>query len=335
MSAQDLGPSPALDADATAGGRRSGSRAPVSRTKLPWRHRFDVRGMPYLMVSPFFILFAIFGTFPILYTLWVSLTAWNTRNPGSESKYVGFKNFQTLWSDDYFWNALKNTFGIGIMSAVPQLILALAIAHLLNYKIRGRLFFRTGVLVPYVTSVASVSLIFTSLFARDFGVVNWLLSLVHLGPVDWHSGQLASWTAVSAMVDWRWTGYNALIYLAAMQTIPFELYEAAAIDGASRLRQFVSVTIPSLRPTIIFTVIVTTIGSLQLFGEPYLFDLTRNANGGAAREYQTVVLYLYQQFWFNGRYGYASAVAWGLFLVIVLAVVINLVLTRRISSAED
>ncbi|HET9656240.1 MAG TPA: sugar ABC transporter permease [Kineosporiaceae bacterium] len=304
---------------------------PQTRGTLRTRwHRFDVRGMPYLLVAPFFVMFAVFGAFPILYTLYVSLTGWNTRRAGSENTFVGLTNYQNLLGDEFFWNALRNTIGIGILSAVPQLILALWIAHLLNYRLRGRLFFRTGVLVPYVTSVASVALIFNELFARDFGLVNWLLGLVGISPVDWHSGSLASWTAVSVMVVWRWTGYNALIYLAAMQAVPFELYESAAVDGAGRFRQFWSITIPSLRPTIIFTVIVSTIGSLQLFGEPLLFDVSRNAQGGAAREFQTVVLYLYQQFWFNGRYGYASAVAWGLFVFIVLVVGVNLWLSRRI-----
>jgi cellobiose transport system permease protein len=152
--------------------------------------------------------------------------------------------------------------------------------------------------------------------------------------VDWHSGALASWAAVAFMIIWRWTGYNALIYLAAMQAVPRELYEAAEIDGAGTWRQFWSITVPSLRPTIVFTVVVSTIGSLQLFGEPYLFDLTRNANGGAAREYQTFVLYVYQQFWFNGRYGYASALAWMLFLVIVVIVLVNLVLARRVRGED-
>lgn len=298
------------------------------------RHRADQRLTPYLFVSPYFLLFAVFGLFPLVFTAYVSLTGWNTRRPGSEGSFVGLENYRQLLGDEYFWNALRNTFAIGIVSAVPQLLLALWIAHLLNHRLRGRLVFRMGILVPYVTSVTSVALIFNQLFARDFGLVNWLFGLVGIGPVDWHSGSLASWAAVSVMVIWRWTGYNAMIYLAAMQAVPYELYESAAIDGAGRFRQFWNITIPSLRPTIIFTVIVSTIGSLQLFGEPYLFDLTRNANGGAMREYQTAVLYLYQQFWFNGRYGYASAVAWGLFLVIVLVVVVNLLLSRRIRGEE-
>jgi cellobiose transport system permease protein len=296
--------------------------------------RVEGQVAPYVFVSPFFAVFAVFGLFPLLFTAYVSLTGWNTRKPGSEKTFVGLDNYRRLLEDDYVWNALRNTIGIGVLSAVPQLLLALWIAHLLNGKLRGRLVFRMGILVPYVTSVASIALIFNNLFARDFGPVNWLISLVGLDPVDWHHGFLASWAAVSAMVIWRWTGYNALIYLAAMQAVPTELYEAAAIDGASTWRQFWHITVPSLRPTIIFTVIVSTIGSLQLFGEPYLFDLTRNANGGAGREYQTFVLYIYQQFWFNGRYGYASALAWALFGVIVVLVLFNLVLARRVRGED-
>ena len=316
---------------ATGGtGRDAGPRPRAGRL----RHRLDVRATPYLFVSPFFLLFAVFGLFPLVFTGYVSLTAWNTRRPGSEGTFVGLENYRRLLEDENAWNALRNTIGLGVLSAVPQLLLALWIAHLLNGRLRGRLLFRMGVLVPYVTSVASVALIFNSLFARDFGPVNWLLGLVGLGPVDWHSGALASWAAVSFMIVWRWTGYNALIYLAAMQAVPRELYEAAEIDGAGTWRQFWSITVPSLRPTIVFTVVVSTIGSLQLFGEPYLFDLTRNANGGAAREYQTFVLYVYQQFWFNGRYGYASALAWLLFLVIVVIVGVNLLLARRVRGAD-
>jgi cellobiose transport system permease protein len=318
---------PAASSDA------DGTRPPRAG-RIRRRRSVDGRVAPYLFVSPFFGVFAVFGLFPLVFTAYVSLTGWNTRRPGSEGTFVGLENYRRLLEDEYAWNALRNTIGIGVLSAIPQLILALWIAHLLNGSLRGRLVFRMGILVPYVTSVASVALIFNNLFARDFGPINWVLGLVGLGPVDWHSGFLASWTAVSLMVVWRWTGYNALIYLAAMQAVPRELYEAAAIDGASTWRQFWHITIPSLRPTIIFTVIVSTIGSLQLFGEPYLFDITRNANGGAAREFQTFVLYIYQQFWFNGRYGYASALAWALFLVIVVLVLVNLLLARRVRGED-
>lgn len=113
-----------------------------------------------------------------------------------------------------------------------------------------------------------VALIFSMIYAKDFGLVNWLLDSVGLDPIDWRANRFASWFAISTMVDWRWVGYNALIYLAAMQSISKDMYEAAALDGASRRRQFWSITVPQLRPTIIFTLIISTIGGLQLFTEP-------------------------------------------------------------------
>lgn len=315
----------------------SGTAVTTRHGRSIWRSRLyalDVKGSPYAFIAPFFVLFAVFGVFPLAYTAWMSGTAWNPRVPGSEDAMVGMDNFARLYGDANFWNALVNTFGIGLLSTVPQLLLALFLAHLLNYRMRGRLFFRMGVLVPYVTSVAAMTLIFKQMFARDFGPVNWVFGLLGLDPVDWTAHTWSSWLAVSVMVMWRWTGYNALIYLAAMQAIPHDLYESASIDGASRWQQFWHVTVPSLRPTIIFTVIVSTIGALQLFGEPLLFDNSRNANGGSGRQFQTVVLYIYQQFWFNGRYGYAAAAAWVLFLIITVAVVVNFTLARRITSED-
>jgi cellobiose transport system permease protein len=308
-----------------------------SPRRQKWRsrlYRLDVKGSPYLYILPFFGLFAVFGLFPLVYTAIISTTSWSPRKPGSEDVSVGLDNYSKLLGDENFHNALVNTLGIGLVSTVPQLLLALGIAHLLNYRLRGRLFLRMGVLVPYITSVAAVALIFNQVFARDFGLLNWLLQPFVENPVDWRAEKWASWLAVSVMVTWHWTGYNALIYLAAMQTIPYELYESAAIDGASRWQQFRYITIPSLRPTIIFTVIVSTIGALQLFAEPFLFDTTRNNNGGSERQFQTVVLYLYQQFWTNGRYGYAAAIAWTLFLITVVIALVNFLLVRRIRSAD-
>jgi cellobiose transport system permease protein len=156
----------------------------------------------------------------------------------------------------------------------------------LNTQLRMRTFFRMTVLLPQVTSLVAVALIFTQLFNYRYGLINYLLGQVGIGNVDWEAGRYTSWIALSVMVTWRWTGYNALIYLAAMQGIPEELYEAAAVDGASGWQQFIHVTIPSLRPTIIFTVIISTIGGLQLFTEPYLFQpLKQVGTGGADRQY--------------------------------------------------
>ena len=164
-----------------------------------------------------------------------------------------------------------------------------SLAHLLNTKLRGRTFFRMSVLLPQVTSLVAVALIFTQLFSRDYGLFNYLLGGIGISPVDWEAGRFSSWVALSVMVTWRWTGFNALLYLAAMQAIPEDLYESAAIDGARRWRQFWHITVPMIRPTIIFTVVVSTIGGLQLFTEPFLFQPVKNgAMGGSARQYQTI-----------------------------------------------
>ncbi|MBW8741639.1 MAG: sugar ABC transporter permease, partial [Acidobacteria bacterium] len=220
---------------------------------------------------------------------------------------------------------------------VPQLVITLFLAHLLNAKLRARTFFRMAVLLPQVTSLVAVSLIFTQLFSRQYGVINYGLGAFGISHIDWESGRLSSWIALSVMVTWRWAGYNALIYLAAMQGIPEELYEAASIDGAKSWKQFWNVTVPMLRPTIIFTVIVSTIGGLQLFTEPYLFEpLRQGATGGSDRQYQTVAMYLYEKAFASSefKFGYASAIAWCLFLLIAVISAVNFLVIRRIRSAE-
>jgi cellobiose transport system permease protein len=282
---------------------------------------------PYAFVLPFFVVFGAFGLFPLIYTAWVSLHKVDFGTP-ENMKWVGFKNYSTLLHSEFFWNALKNTFTIGIISTVPQLMMALGIAHLLNYRMRGRTFFRIAMLMPYATSVAAATLVFAGLFGRDYGFVNWVLGLFGVHHVDWEAGRWTSQIAVSTIVTWRWTGYNALIYLAAMQAVPGELYESAAIDGAGRWQQFRHVTIPSLRPTILFTIIISTIGATQLFGEPLLFGGINGHVGGSSRQYQTLGLLLYDEGWYNYKLGYASAVAWTMFVIIVLAVLVNTMLAR-------
>ncbi|MFJ7070986.1 carbohydrate ABC transporter permease [Streptomyces sp. NPDC101115] len=286
---------------------------------------------PYAYIAPFFTLFAAFGLFPLLYTAFVSLYRVELQTPG-DMEWRGLGNYTALLGDTFFWTSLRNTFTIGVLSTVPQLVMALGLAHLLNYKLRGRTFFRTAMLLPYATSVAAATLVFAQLFGRDFGLVNYVLGLVGIGPVDWQTGTTASQIAVSSIVVWRWTGYNALIYLAGMQSIPHELYEAAEMDGASRWRQFFHVTLPGLRPTIVFTVVVSTIGATQLFGEPLLFE--GSVSGGISHQYQTLGLYLYEQGWGYFHLGRAAAIAWVMFLLILLVVGVNAVIARRRSRKE-
>ena len=323
----------AMNAETTTKGTGSTDAAKLPRARL--LRRLDPKVSPYLYITPFFAVFGVFGLFPLAYTAYVSLTDRNLLNPVSH--FVGLHNYALLVHDSYFWNAVENTFGIWFLSTVPQLCLALVIAHVLNTKLRARTFFRMAVLLPQVTSLVAVALIFTQMFGHDYGFVNWLLGLVGIHGVYWEAGRLSSWVALSVMVTWRWTGYNALIYLAAMQSIPEELYEAAAVDGARRWRQFVHVTVPMLRPTIIFTVIISTIGGLQLFTEPYLFQpRTSGGTGGSARQYQTIVMYLYEKFLGSTqfKFGYAAAIAWCLVLLIALFGLVNYLLVSRIRSAE-
>jgi cellobiose transport system permease protein len=297
-------------------------------------HRLDAGISPYLYIAPFFVLFGVFGLFPLGYTAWISLTDRTLLGPAT--RYVGLDNYVQLIHDSYFWNAVENTLGIWVLATVPQLVIALGLAHLLNTQLRARSLFRMCVILPQVTSLVAVALIFTQLFSRDYGLVNYVLGGVGIGPVDWEAGRLSSWIALSTMVTWRWAGYNALIYLAAMQGIPDELYEAAAIDGAKGWRQFTHITIPMLKPTIIFTVIVSTIGGLQLFTEPYLFEPLKQATGGSARQYQTVVMYLYEKA-FAGtqfKFGYAATIGWALFLLIAVVSAINFLIVRRIRSVD-
>lgn len=286
---------------------------------------------PYAFLAPFLTLFAAFGVFPLLYTAYVSVYRVELQNPG-EMEWRGLDNYTALFTDPFFWTALRNTFTIGALSTVPQLLIALGLAHLLNYRLRARTFFRTALLLPYATSVAAASLIFAQLFGRDFGLVNTVLDAVGFGPVDWQTGTAASQIAVSSIVVWRWTGYNTLIYLAGMQSIPVELYEAAEVDGASRWRQFLHVTLPGLRPTIVFTVVVSTIGATQLFGEPLLFE--GSMSGGISHQYQTLGLYMYEQGWGFFHLGRAAAIAWVMFLLIVALVGANAILVRRRSLKE-
>ncbi|MGW8450603.1 carbohydrate ABC transporter permease [Streptomyces niveus] len=296
-------------------------------------HRWDLRWSPYAFVAPFFLFFGVFGLFPLLYTGWASLHRVELTAP-DEMEWVGLRNFSRLLGDEFFWNALTNTVTIGLLSTVPQLLIALGLAHLLNQRLRGSMFFRVAVLTPYATSVAAATLVFVLLFGRDHGMINWALGLAGLDAVDWQNGAWTSQLAVSTIVVWRWTGYNALIYLAAMQSIPHELYESAALDGASPRQQFLHVTIPSLRPTILFTCVVSTIGATQLFGEPLLFNGGAGATGGADHQFQTLGLYLYEQGWVNLHLGRASAIAWAMFLILLIIGAVNWLVARRLRRSS-
>lgn len=318
--------------DLTSGGPGTTGDDAVKPAPSTWRSlrgRLDVRLSPYLYVAPFFVVFAIVGLFPLLYTAYVSVHDWHLI--GGQGDFVGVQNYVDVAQQPTFRTALRNTFSIFIISAIPQLVAAIAIAAVLDANIRAKTFWRMGVLLPYVVAPVAVALIFSKLFADQSGLVNTLLGGIGIDPIRWHADSLASHVAIATMVNFRWTGYNALILLAAMQAIPRDLYEAAIIDGATRLRTFFSVTVPMIRPTMIFIVITMTIGGLQIFDEPRMYD--QLGRGGADKQWMTLTLYLYDLGWGAQKsFGRASAVAWLLFLIIVVIGLVNFMITRRIAS---
>ncbi|NYI03610.1 carbohydrate ABC transporter permease [Allostreptomyces psammosilenae] len=312
-------------------GRSPAPRSTTSRRQA-WSsrwHALDMRAAPYAYIAPFFVLFGAFGLYPLIYTGWVSLHRVDLGS--TEMEWLGLENYTALVQDELFWNALWNTFTLGVLSTVPQLLMALGIAHLLNYRLRGSIFFRVAALTPYATSVAASALIFSLLFSPgDEAVMNWFLGLVGIDAVDWENGDLTAQIAISVIVTWRWTGYNALLYLAAMQAISRDLYEASAIDGASRWQQFRQVTIPGIRPTIVFTVVLSTIGATQLFGEPLIFGGAAGASGGINNQYQTLGLLLYENGWTYGHLGRGAAIAWLMFLILLIVFALNALVSRRL-----
>ncbi|MDE0545086.1 carbohydrate ABC transporter permease [Microbacterium sp. C7(2022)] len=292
--------------------------------------KWDLKFSPYLYISPFFIMFAIVGLFPIAFTAVISFQDWDlVRNSG---EFVGFEQYIWILNDPKFWTALRNTFSIFLLSSVPQLILAIFIAAMLDRNIRAKTFWRMSVLLPFVMAPVAVALIFSNMFGDNHGLVNNTLAAIGLNPIPWHVDPFWSHIAIATMVNFRWTGYNALILLAAMQAVPREYYEAATVDGAGAFRQFWNITLPSLKPTLIFVIITSTIGGLQIFDEPRMYDNV--GQGGAAQQWLTITLYLYNIGWGDFNFGRAAALAWILFIIILVIGLINLIITRRLVRDE-
>jgi cellobiose transport system permease protein len=298
--------------------------------------KLDVKLSPYLYIAPFFILFAATGLFPLLYTAFVATRNWNTITGDGGS--VGMANFTWALNQPMFWTALRNTFSIFLLSTVPQIIVALILAAILDSNLKAKTFWRMGVLLPYVIAPSAAAIIFSGVFADGMGVINTVINAIGIDPIRFHASTFWSHIAIASIVNFRWIGYNTLILLAAMQAIPRDVFEASVVDGAGRFRQFFSVTIPLLRPTLIFVIITSTIGGLQIFDEPRMFSEGSNI-GGSNNQFMTVSLMLWNQGFNNvsigqPNLGRAAAIAWFLFIIVVIIAVLNFVLTSRISSAS-
>lgn len=304
--------------------------------------RWDLKVTPYLLIAPFYILFLLVGMFPIAYNVVVSMQRY--RLDEAERPFIGLDNYrrlftkiegQTVYDGGDFWRALLKTFGLFIGSSVPQILAALALAALLNRKLKFQTFFRVGVLVPYIVPITASTLVFRRIFEGSEGLGNTVLGWVGIGPIDWKANIWSSWIAIITMVDWRWTGYWTVIFLAAMQSISRDLYEAATVDGAGPVRQFWQLTVPLLRPTLIFAVVMSSIGGLQLFAEPLLYgDNVSDARGGSMGQFETVQLYIYRITWKQLNLGYGAAMSIMLFFVIIAVAGLNALLTNRLGRRK-
>ncbi|WP_425554855.1 carbohydrate ABC transporter permease [Kitasatospora putterlickiae] len=266
------------------------------------------RAVPYLLLAPALVLFGVFKAYPIVSSLLLSLTT----GSGSVTRGAGLANYRRLLDDPLFWTALGNTGRILVVQVPVMLALALLMAVGLNAAlVRWRVVWRLGIFMPTVTGLVATGVLFAFLLNTESGAVNKALEAIGLSGVDWFGSGFWSRMAIVLVLTWHYTGYNAVIYLAGLQGIPRELYEAAMVDGAGPVRRFTSVTLPALRPVLLFTVVLSTIGTLQLFDEPYV--LTR---GGPDNATLTVSMYLYDNGFRYFDFGYASAIAYALTLIV-------------------
>lgn len=286
------------------------------------RHkRFDVNGWAF--VGPALTLIAIFMLVPILHSLWMSFQT----GRGVNLSFGGFANFIKLWNDPLFRTALLNTFIFFLVQVPIMLLLALVMAAVLNDpRLRFRGLFRTAIFLPCVTSLVAYSVVFKSMFVTD-GVVNTALAAIGLisEPIPWMTDPFWFRVMIIIAITWRWTGYNMIFYLAAMQNIDRSIYEAARIDGVPTPGRFAFLTIPMLKPVILFTTVTSTIGTLQLFDEVANLSSGAAAGGaaGPSNAALTLSLYIYNlTFRFMPSFGYAALVSYVIvFLVAVLSFV--------------
>jgi lactose/L-arabinose transport system permease protein len=273
-----------------------------------------------VFIAPALILFGVFMVYPIIYSFILSL---QTQLDGN-TVWVGIDNYSQLLGDDKFKQALLNTCWL-LAGQVPLMLgLGMLLAVTLNSKwLHGKELFRTIYFLPSITALAAVSVIFRTLFKESDGFINYMLGLAGFDPIPWSTNGFWNIILLMLAVTWRWTGFNRVIYLSGLQSIPNDLYEAAAVDGATPVGQFFRITLPLMRPIIIFTSIFSTIGTLQLFDESYL--LTR---GGSDDATLTVGLYLYRTAFQGADFNYASTVAYGLVVIIAILSVIQFKFAR-------
>ena len=288
--------------------------------------RFDRREQfsGWAFTAPALILLGLFMIYPIVWSLWMSFQV----GKGMNLSFGGFANIVRLTKDTVFLRALGNTFTFFIVQVPIMIVLALLFAVALNdATLRFRGLFRTAIFLPCVTSLIAYSTVFKSMFAND-GVINQFLMWLHVinGPISWFGDPFWAKVVIIIAITWRWTGYNMIFYLAALQNIDRSIYEAARIDGVPAWARFRYLTIPMLKPVILFTTVISTIGTLQLFDEVYNFTA---GNGGPSDSTLTLSLYIYNlTFKFMPSFGYSATVSWVIVVVVGILSFIQFLIAR-------
>jgi ABC-type sugar transport system permease subunit len=289
-------------------------------TTLAARRRANVAG--WGMSAPFAAIFAVFLLVPILASLVLSFTSFSIGNiqDWTSTQFVGLDNYTKLFSDDSFTRALRNTAYFTVVGVPCTIVLGLLLAVALNQgigKLRG--LFRVGFYLPVVTSIVAIAVVWRYMLDPDVGILNAALAQVGITGPDWLGNPKTTMPSIIALGVWRNIGNSMVIFLAALQTVDPQLYEAARVDGAKGRQLFRHVTVPMLRPAILFTTVITTIGYLQVFEEPFVMT---GPNGAPEQSGFTASLFVYQQGFRFFNLGYASAAAYTLFIfIVVLAIV--------------
>lgn len=273
---------------------------------------------PYLFLAPGFAMFVLLIAYPMVKAFQMSFYDWNVI-AGATSQYIGLDNYRQAFHDPLFWRSLQNSGIYMLLTVPPQIVLGLLVAMLLNHKAPGRAIYRVLFYLPVVTSWVVVSLLFQYLFA-DSGLVNWFLhDVTHVtgNNTSWLSGRWTAMVAISALGVWKGIGWSMMIFLAALQGVPKDLIEAAALDGAGRWSTFRAVTLPAVRPALIFVTVMLVIGGLNVFVSVLLMT-----GGGPADSTQVLLTYMYKQAFTNLDFGYGAAIAvlltLGVFLLSIL-----------------
>jgi len=275
----------------------------------------------WAFVSPSLLLLLLFSAGPLLFAFYLSFHNWNLLDPAKP--FVGLQHYFNLAKDGLFWNAAKNT-ALYSLYVPATMVCALGVAVLLNRSIRGIAILRAIFFLPYVTSFVAISIVWQWMYDPDFGVFNWALGLISLGPYPWLNSPTTALLALIIMAVWIHIGFQMIIFLAGLQAIPNEFYEAAMIDGAGPWRRFFRITLPLLRPTTFFVLVTSIIGSFQVFTFVYVMT-----EGGPLHATDVIVYHIYQNAWQFLRMGYASAMSWVLFAVIFLITLVQFRLLGR------